>query len=149
MGGRDRCLTASRFEFRLAPNSAGAARSEGMSSIKIWAKVPGGSTLAVSVVETAGACIAAARLREDDGTEEEWVHSQLVPGPQTKTVSSPRDYVVTLRVEFTATGTSTASIRAQVTKPNGDVYGSTYSYDVSGAKGDEKRATILVQTANL
>ena len=120
-----------------------------MSSIKIWAKVPDGSTLAVSVVQVSGTCVAAARLREDDGTEEEWLHSQLVPGPKTKVVNSPRDYVVTLRVEFTGSGANTAGIRAQVNKPNGDAFGKSYSYDVSGAQGNDARATVLVQTVKL
>ena len=118
-----------------------------MSSIKIWAKVPDGSTLSVWVVPTSGACVAAARLREDDGTEEEWKHSQLVPGPELTIVRAPRRYVVTLRVEFTGAGSNNAEVHATVTRPDGRVHGSAYQYDVSGNQGADARATIVVQTA--
>jgi hypothetical protein len=119
-----------------------------MSSIKIWARVPDGSKLEVSVTKDSGTIVGAARFRRDDGTEEEWVHSQLSPGPKTKLLRSPHDYAVTLRVEFTGAGTSGATIDARIVKPGGDVHGSPYSYSVTGAKGDDARATVFIQMVN-
>ena len=119
-----------------------------MSSLKIWARVPDGSTLSLWVTPTSGSCIAAARLRRDDGTEQQWLSSQLIPGPKTTTVRSPRDYVVTVRIEFTGAGENAAEVHAKVGKPDGTTHGSEYQYDVAGGKGDDARSTIVIQTAN-
>ena len=118
-----------------------------MSSIKIWGRVPDGSTLEVLVEPTKGRSIAAARLRRENGSETEWVNSDLVPGPKKTRIKAPENYVVTLRVLFTgaAAGGNAASIRATVTKPNGDVHGTPYTHAVAGANGESARATILVQ----
>jgi hypothetical protein len=117
-----------------------------MSSIKIWGKVPDGAKLSVWVVPKAGTFTCGARLRRGNGTEEEWVQSQLVPGPKNTTVRSPEVYVVTALVAFTGSGTNTAEINATVTKPDGSQHGSAYAYEVSGTRGEFARATILVQT---
>ena len=117
-----------------------------MSSIQIWGKVPDGSKLELSVETTTGKCVSGARLRENDGTEEQWVDSQLNPGPKRKTLRSPRNYVVTVRVMFTGADQSAATISASITKPDGTTHSDPFNYEISGSKGDVERATILVQT---
>jgi len=116
-----------------------------MASIKIWARVPDGSKLAVWVTVTAGKCIAAARFREENGTNTDWIHSDLVPGPKERKLRSPNKYAVTVRILFTADG-SAATIHAQIVKPNGDIHGNVYDYDAQGDKGDDERALIVAQT---
>ena len=115
-----------------------------MSAIKIWQKVPDGSQLVLSIASE-GNIVAGARLVDDKGSEEQWPHEQLVPGPKRKRLRSPRRYSIRIRIAFSGAQT-TATIKAKIVKPDGQTHGNPYNHTVQGVNGTIRRATILIST---
>lgn len=121
-----------------------------MSNLFVKGKIPGGSKLVLSVVNgdgTAdGSFDANARLVVSDGREEEWTDAEIHPGPKSKKLVSPKNYVWRVFVGFRSPAATTAVIKAEVLKPDGSVMGAKYVHTVSGKNGDEARATIVAMT---
>jgi len=122
-----------------------------MSNLFVKGKIPDGSKLVLSVVEGdgtgPGSFVANARLVISDGTEENWEDAQIHPGPKTsKRLKSPDNYVWRVFVGFRSKLTSTAVVNAEIRKPDGTPFGSTFSFEATGRNGDEARATIVAMT---
>lgn len=121
-----------------------------MSNLFVKGKIPDGSKVSLSIAEgdatPPGSFVASARLVVDDGSEETWDDAALHPGPKSKKVRSPKNYVWRVFVGFRSPAETTAVIKAVVLKPDGQVFGQTYEHQVSGTNGDEGRATIVAMT---
>lgn len=122
-----------------------------MGNLFIKTRIPDGSKLSLSVTEAdgtpAGSFVAGARLLIDNGNEEIWDDSQIHPGPKSKTLRSPKQYVWRIRIEFTSATVQAANVHAEVVKPDGTVMGAVFDFPASGQKGDEPvRATIIATT---
>jgi hypothetical protein len=119
-------------------------------SLQPWARVPGGSTLTVSI-ETDGTGVqAGARVvidRPHEPTHEQvWTDADLRPGPKALPLAAGESYAVRVRVGFQAGEEEEAVIAAEITKPDGSRHGLPYRFCVHGTKGDAKRSTITVAT---
>lgn len=115
------------------------------SSLHAWQNVPDGSKLELRL-ESDGDFVGGARLVTDTGAEEQWSHTDLNPGPKRKTLKSPRDYVVRVRVAFVKPDVVSVTIIARIVKPDGNTHGTTYRHTVSGKREKVRRATIIVKT---
>lgn len=122
-----------------------------MSNLFVKGKIPDGSKLVLSVVDgdgtDPGSFVANARLVVSDGSEENWEDAQIHPGPKaSKRLKSPDNYVWRVFVGFRSKQTSTAVVNAEIRKPDGTPFGSTFSFEAKGKNGDEARATIVAMT---
>jgi hypothetical protein len=122
-----------------------------MGNLFIKSRIPNGSKLSLAIVEgdgtPPGSFIGGARLLTDNGSEEIWDDSMVHPGPKSKKLVSPKQYVWRVRVEFTSPEKQTAVMHAVFTKPDGSVMGATFDFPVHGKNGDEPaRATLIATT---
>lgn len=122
-----------------------------MGNLFIKSRIPGGSKMSLTIVEgdgtPAGSFVGGARLLTDNGSEEIWDDAVVHPGPKTRKLTAPRQYVWRIRVAFTSKQTQEAVVRAVFTKPDGSVFGDSYEFPCSGKNGDDPaRATIIATT---
>jgi hypothetical protein len=122
-----------------------------MGNLFIKTRIPDGSRLSLTVTEAdgtpPGSFVAGARLLVDSGNEEIWDDSQIHPGPKSKTLRSPEQYVWRIRIEFTGKQVQSAVVHAEVVKPDGSVLGSTFDFTAAGRNGDDPvRATLIATT---
>ncbi len=115
------------------------------SSLRAWQNVPDGSKLELRL-ECSGDFVGGARLVTDTGAEQQWAHTDLNPGPKRKTLRSPRDYVVRVRVGFVKSDQVSVTLVARIAKPDGNTHGNLYRHTVSGKREQVRRATIIVKT---
>lgn len=122
-----------------------------MANLFIKSRIPAGSRMSLSMVEgdgtPLGSFVGGARLLLDNGSEEIWDDAKVHPGPKSKTLQSPKQYVWRVRVAFTSKQTQKAVVHAVFTKPDGSVFGETFDFPCSGKNGDDpSRATIIATT---
>jgi len=117
----------------------------------IWTHVPDGSKLEVSVKlegsSTGQSFTANAFCDVDQGTDEEWVHSHLDPGPKAKDLTSPRMYGIRVNVAFPDAQQTTVEVKARVVKPDGQTYGPRFCHQLSGDSGQADFARLMIATA--
>ena len=116
----------------------------------IWTQVPDGSKLEVSVTLAANsagtAFVANAYCDVDQGTDEEWVHGDLVPGPKEKALVSPRMYGIRINALFADTKQTTVEVEARVIEPNGQTKEPRFCHQLSGTTGDTDFVRLMIAT---
>jgi hypothetical protein len=121
-----------------------------MGNLFLKSRIPDGSKLCISIGEgegtPEGSFVGSARLVLESGAEEIWPDEQIHPGPKCKKLASANGYAWRVRVAFTSADKQTAVIRAEVRKPDGNLFGKSYEYAVTGKNGDIQRATIIAAT---
>ena len=118
-----------------------------MSELLTWLRVPPDSTLSVSVVPLDGqfTCTGAVyRYSDSNPPDVKWSDTDVRPGPKELTLEGATDYVVDLLVQFVGSTTSTAIVRASVTKPDGSPYGRPRTAELSGRNGDLPDTVTIV-----
>lgn len=114
-----------------------------MANLKIWSRVPQGSTLELSAASPEETFDVRARYVPTDGNSEVWLRPDLVPGPKRKRLTSTS--VVRLLVSFLSAEEQDVEVRARVVKPNGTVHGDPYRETFRGKGGDEPvRVTLVI-----
>jgi hypothetical protein len=113
-----------------------------------WARVTGGSTLAVWV-ETRGTSVeCGARVlvsrAGQETVERMWTDADLRPGPKSLSLNVSHTYSIRVRVGFSAPEEEEAVIAAEITKPDGSRHGLPYRFCVHGMKEEAKRSTITI-----
>jgi hypothetical protein len=118
-----------------------------MSELLTWLRVPPDSTLSVSVEPLDGqfTCTGAVyRYSDSNPPDDKWSDTDVRPGPKELTLEGATDYLVDLLVQFVGSTTSTAIIRASVTKPDGSPFGRARTAELSGRNGNPPDAVTLI-----
>jgi hypothetical protein len=113
-----------------------------MSNLKIWSRVPPGSTLELSAQSATAAFDVRARFLDTNGTEELWGRPDLVPGPKRKVLDFPS--VVRVAISFLSATEQDVELNARIVKPDGTIHGTPYRETFTGNNGAVERATIVI-----
>lgn len=113
-----------------------------MGNLKIWSRVPPGSTLELSAQSATAAFDVRARFLDTNGTDEIWPRVDLVPGPKRRRVDFPS--VVRIAISFLSAEEQDVEINARIVKPDGRIHGTPYRETFTGNNGTVERATLVI-----
>lgn len=125
-----------------------------MGSVSVWIGVGGGSALRISVKGKKNKDInfvADARVVPSTGAETLIPDQKLNPGPHSIAIKAGISYAVRVAVEFIGATTERAVVTGELLDPQGapkpNLEGATtYSFEVSGKKGQPiRRCTLVTQ----
>lgn len=113
-----------------------------MSNLKIWSRVPPGSTLELSAQSATAAFDVRARFLDTNETEEVWPREDLVPGPKRQRLDFPG--AVRIAISFLSAQEQEVELHARIVKPDGKIHGMPYRETFTGSNGEVARATIVI-----
>lgn len=119
-----------------------------MTNLKIWMRVPDGSTLEMWVDPLEHGeeypWASSARIVDGQGNERQVSDGELTPGKATEPIQRPKVYAV--RFAAGLTGAADGTFHARILRPDGAVFGQEFTMPITGVNGDVVRATIGVVT---
>jgi|SRR6266851_6646878 len=106
-----------------------------MPNVKIWLRVPDGSTFEAWASGTTGNWEIVVDIDSDSGEETEWDRGKLSPGPAQFTVHAPHRYTVRIDVEVAGKPPAAVTFTARILKPGGTQFGDAFSFTTPAQEG--------------
>lgn len=114
-------------------------------NFKMWTRVEDGSTLEVSATGSNNNFRIEVVVVPSTGAQTVWQQSDVVPGPATLKLVSPRNYGAGVLIELRGTAPAKVEFESRIIKTDGSVHGKPYRFS-AGPSGAEHRATIVIVT---